>query len=343
MSVFMYVTISEEDKVSIFSLDEETGGLEHRGDAAVPGRPAPLAISLDRRTLYVGRRDELEITSYRIDRTTGGLSLIGSASLESDPCFLATDRTGRYLLSAYYQAGGVAVHAIGDDGAAVGPAVQWLETGIGAHSIQTDPSNRFAFLPHIADVSGAPGPNEIRQLRFDESSGRLTPGSPPVLKPEDSAGPRHFCFHPSKDVLYFSNEQGCSVTAYRLDTESGALAAFQTVSTLPDDYEGGNSCAQIQITPDGRFLYAPNRGHNSIACFAVEESTGRLEPVGRVPTEPVPRAIGLSPSGGLFFAAGLESGNLACYRIDGGSGELHHLETRSVGRGPMWVLTAELS
>ena len=343
MSVFMYVTISEEDKIAIFELDEETGELEPRGEASVPGRPAPLAISPDRGTFYVGRRDALELTSYRIDRASGGLTPIGSVSLKSDPCFLATDRTGRYLLSAYYQGSAAAVHAIGDDGVAVGPPVEWRETAIGAHSIQTDPSNRFAFVPHIADVSGDPGPNEIRQFRFDEATGRLTPNEPAILKPDDDAGPRHFCFHPGRDVLYFSNEQGCSVTAYNLDAESGTLSAFQTVSTLPDGYGGSNSCAQIQITPDGRFLYAPNRGHNSIACFAVDEESARLGPVGRVPTEPVPRAIGLSPSGGLFFAAGLESGNLACYRIDGDSGQLRHLWTRAVGQGPMWVLTTDLS
>ena len=341
MSVFVYVTISEEDRVSIFSLDEGTGGLEHLGDAEVPGRPAPLAMSADGGVLYAGRRDDLELSSYRIDRATGGLSLIGSASLRSDPCFLGLDRTGRYVLSAYYGGGGAAVHSIGEDGAA-GSLVQWLDTDTGAHSIQTDPSNRFAFVPHIADVSGTPGPNEIRQLRFDEGTGRLSPGSPYVLKPEEGAGPRHFCFHPRQDVLYFSNEQGCSVTAYRLDTESGSLSAFQTVSTLPEGYEGVNSCAQIQITPDGRFLYAPNRGHDSIACFAVDPSTARLEAIGRVATEPVPRAIGLSPSGRLLFAAGLESGNLAVYRI-GGDGRLSHLSTLPVGAGPMWVLAADIS
>ena len=108
-------------------------------------------------------------------------------------------------------------------------------------------------------------------------------------------GPRHFCFHPRLDILYFSDEQGCSVTAYRLDTSSGTLTPFQTVSTLPDDFRETNSCSQIQITPSGKFLYAPNRGHNSIASFAVDEESGRLPATGRVSTEPVPRAFSLAP------------------------------------------------
>jgi 6-phosphogluconolactonase len=335
----MYVTVSEEDKISVLELDPETGDLEPRGDVAVAARPAPLAISPDKRTLYLGCRDGLEIASYRIDQATGSLSPIATVQVETDPCFLATDRSGSYLLSAYYDGGKVAVHPIGADGSASAPPVEWLDTATGAHSMQTDPSNRFAFVPHIAAPDG---PNKIFQFRFDAATGRLTPNSPAELTPEAKAGPRHFCFHPSRDVLYFSNEQGCSVTAYNLDTSSGTLTPFQTVSTLPDGYDGENTCAQIQITPSGQFLYAPNRGHDSIACFSVDDTTARLTPIGRVPTEPVPRAIGLDPEGHFLFAAGLESGKLASYRIDGESGELEHLATRTVGKEPMWVLTADL-
>ena len=117
MTFQMYVTISEEDKVSIFTVDPDTGRIEHQEDVTVPGRPAPLAVDPNRRFLYVAQRDELEVTSFRIDRSTGGLSPIGKIPIESDPCYLATDRKGRFLLSAYYSAGKVAVHPIGDDGA----------------------------------------------------------------------------------------------------------------------------------------------------------------------------------------------------------------------------------
>lgn len=333
----MYVSISEEDRLAVFTVDPETGKLESQGNVAVPGQPAPLAIDPGRRFLYVGRRGAREISSYQIDWSTGGLSLLGKASLKADPCYLTTDREGRFLLSTYYGAGKVAVHPIGDDGAVGTPAVEWLDTARGAHSIQTDPSNRFAFVPHIAAPDG---PNVILQFKFNEATGRLTPNSPHRGIPEKGAGPRHFCFHPSLDVLYFSNEQGCSVTAYRFDSSAGTLKTFQTVSTLPDDYKGRNHCAQIQISPSGRFLYAPNRGHNSIACFSVDAYTGRLTPIGRVPTEAVPRAFSLDPEGDFLFAAGLESGRLVAYRINGDTGELEPLETYAVGKAPMWVLIA---
>ena len=340
MPLFMYVTVSEEDKISVFAVDPETGDLDLQREVAVSGRPAPLALSPDKRTLYLGCRDGLDISSYRVDQTNGDLSLIGTVPLETDPCFLATDRTGRYLLSAYYGAGKVAVHPIDRDGSASAPPIEWLDTATGAHSVQTDPSNRYAFVPHIA---GEDGPNKIFQFRFDETTGHLTPNSPAQLTPEVEAGPRHFCFHPSKDVLYFSNEQGCSVTAYSFDPSAGTLTPFQTVSTLPDGYDGANTCAQIQITPSGRFLYAPNRGHNSIACFSIDERSARLTLTERVSTEPVPRAIGLDPAGRFLYAAGLESGKLASYRIDDNTGGLEHLATRTVGKEPMWVLITDLA
>jgi 6-phosphogluconolactonase len=338
MPYCMYVSIQGEDKISRFTTDSETGDLDLQEDMAVPGGPAPLAVDPARRFLYAGRRGANEISSYRIDQRTGALTLIGSVVLPTDPCFLATDRRGKFLLSAYYEGKGVAVHSIGDNGAAGGPPVEWLETARGAHSIQTDPSNRFAFVPHIAGR----GPNEIWQFRFDERTGHLTPNSPPKVTPQSEVGPRHFCFHPSKDIVYFSNEQGCSVTAYRFDTSAGTLTALQTVSTLPANYNGPNSCSQIQIASSGKFLYAPNRGHNSLACFAVDASTGLLTPIAHVPSEAVPRAFSLDPEGKFLFAAGLESGRLAAYRIDADSGMLQPLKIYAVGARPMWVLITRL-
>ena len=346
MPCFMYISLQGDDKILIFSMDPDNGKLEPRGDTEVTGGPAPLTLDPERRFLYVGLRDAIKLSSYTVNSGTGELSLIGTASLEADPVYIATDRSGRFLLSAYYYAGKAAVHPIGEDGVAYGPPVEWLSTAPGAHSFQTDPSNRFAFVPHIAGnygLSGSNGRNAIFQYRFSESTGRLTPNSPPTLTPEGEAGPRHFCFHPSIDVVYFSNEQGCSVTAYNLDRSAGTLTPFQTISTLPDDFGGSNICSQIQITPSGRFLYAPNRGHNSIAGFSVDRSSGRLTSIGHAPTEAVPRAFGLDPGGNFLFAAGLESGRLASYRINGDTGALEPLEVRVIGNRPMWVLITELT
>jgi 6-phosphogluconolactonase len=322
----------------VFTMDAETGKLTPKGEVPVSGGPSPLTISPDRKVLYVGHRNVPEISSFRIDPDTGRLTQNGTVSPEAAPTFLSTDRTGRFVLSAYYQGARAAVHPLGNDGSVGGPPIEWLETATGAHAMQTDPSNKFAFVPHIAGT----GPNAIFQFRFDEHTGHLTPNSPPRVEPKEHLGPRHFCFHPTQDILYFSNEQGCSVTGYRLDTATGTLSAFQTITTLPAGYTERNTCSQIQITPSGKFLYAPNRGHNSIAGFSVDPSSGRLTAIGHVSTEPVPGAFSLDPEGTFLFAAGNQSGRLASYRINGETGELTPLETYAVGQRPMWVLMTRL-
>jgi len=146
MTYFAFVSLQDDDKILVFTIDAGTGKLTQSGEAAVPGGPAALAISPDRDFLYVGRRGALDIASFSIDQANGGITQIGSASLQGEPVALATDRKGRYVLSAYYYQRTAAVHRI-ENGAAVTPAVEWLMTASGAHSIQTDPSNRFAFVP----------------------------------------------------------------------------------------------------------------------------------------------------------------------------------------------------
>ena len=338
MVCYMYVSLQDDDKILVFTMDAETGKLTPKGEIPVPGGPSPLAISPDRKTLYAGHRGSSEISSFRIDQDTGGLTQSGKMSVEAAPTFLSTDRKGKFVLSAYYQGAHAAVHPVGDGGEVGGAPIEWLETATGAHAMQTDPTNRFAFVPHIAGN----GPNAIFQFRFDESTGHITPNSPPRVEPEEHLGPRHFCFHPTQDVLYFSNEQGCSVTGYRLDTSTGTLSAFQTITTLPAGYTERNTCSQIQVSSSGKFLYAPNRGHNSIAAFSVDPASGRLTAVGQVPAEAVPGSFSLDPDGNFLFAAGTESGRLASYRINGDTGELTPLETYPVGQRPSDVLMTSL-
>ena len=337
MDYHMYVAVQDDDKISVFTVDGETGKVNPTADVPVTGGPSLLAISPDRKTLYAGHRGSSEISSFRIDQVTGGLARTGTISVEAAATLLSTDRKGRYLLSAYYQGAHAAVHPLGDDGAVGGPPVVWLETAPGAHAMQTDPSNKFAFVPHIAGN----GPNAIYQFRFDDNTGHITPNAPPMVEPEEHLGPRHFCFHPTQDILYFSNEQGCSVTGYRLDTATGTLSAFQTITTLPAGYTERNTCSQIQISSSGKFLYAPNRGQNSIAGFSVD-STGRLTAIGHFPSEPIPNAFSLDPAGNFLFAAGQESGRLAAYRINGDTGALTPLETYPLGNRPVWVLVTSL-
>src|ERR1700722_8967258 len=182
----LYVCLQDEDKIAAFTLDAETGRLAPRGEISATGGPSVLAISPNRRVLYAGHRNVPAISSFRIDRSSGGLTLLGAIAPPHAPTFLAPDGAGRFLLSAYYQGGFAGVHGIAADGSIMTEPVAWLATAIGAHAIQTDPSNRYAFVPHIArlndNVLEPPretyGPNVILQFKFDAQTGHLTPNSP---------------------------------------------------------------------------------------------------------------------------------------------------------------------
>ena len=334
MICYLYVSLFREDKILIFAVNLQTGKLEAQGETKVTGQPANMAFHPGQQFIYMGRKADRSISSYHRNYETGEMSLAGTVPVGLEPDYLATDRKGRFLFSTYISEGRVAVHQIGSDGILRNPPVQWLTTYRGVHSIQTDPSNRFAFIPHIAGND----PNLILQFKFNETTGQLTPNTPDRVIPEKDAGPRLFCFHPNLDILYFCNQEGSSVTAYKLDTAAGTLSAFQSISTLPDDYRQKSKCADIQISPSGRFLYVNNRGHNSIACFSVDAENGRLAPIERVPTEAEARSLCIDPNDNFLFVAGLASGRLAAYRINQDSGKLINLETYTVGNSPWHLL-----
>jgi 6-phosphogluconolactonase len=350
MPTYMYISLQDDDQIRVFAMDAATGHLTPKGEVPVAGGPSHLTLSPDRKVLYAGHRTGTAISSFRIDPGSGGLTPSGTVKLEAAPTYMATDRTGRFLLSAYYQGAHVEVHPLGADGAVGAPACDRLDTAQGAHAIQTDPSNRFAFVPHIARFNDnvleplreSTGPNAIWQLRFDAQTGRLSPNTPLKVEPATRLGPRHYCFHPALPVAYFSNEQGSSVTAYRLDPAAGILTAAQTLTTLPEGFTARNTCSQIHLTASGRFLYVGNRGHNSLAGFAVDAATGLLTAQGQVATEAVPSAFGLDPAGQFAAAAGTATGRLAVYRIHGETGALTPLETYAVGQRPMAVLITQV-
>jgi len=334
----MYVALQGDNKILVLDIDFQTGKLTPHGEVSVPGGPFTMAISPNRKSLYVGCRDTPQLYSFQIDQANGGLTQNGAVPLEAWPVYVNTDRKGKFVLSAYYQGANVAVHPIGIDGSVGAPPTEWLATATGAHAMQTDVTNSYAFVPHIAGN----GPNAIFQFTFDENTGRLTPNSPAKVEPGDFLGPRHFCFHPSLDALYFSNEQDCSVSGYRLDTATGTLSLFQTITTLPDGYSERNTCSQIQISASGRFLYAPNRGHDSIACFSIDTSTGALTPTGRIASEARPNALSLDLQDKFLFSAGQDSGRMASFAINPDSGDLTALDIYPLGNGPCWISITEL-
>lgn len=335
MTIVAYITSSGDDGLNRYEQNPESGQLSLLERLEVKGSPSALTLHPTQRFLYLSVRGARAIITFEVDPSDGGLSEIGRRALDADSCYVSTDREGRYLLSAYYGAGKAMVHRIDEDGT-VGESVSEVETAPHAHCILTDPSNRFAFLPHTLPA------NRIECFDFDEQSGALTHNHERSIDGEEGAGPRHYIYHPNGRWVFCANENGSSATSYGFDADSGFLTPVQTLSTLPADFDGENTCAQIHLHPSGRYLYVSNRGHDSIAIFGVDSESGRLEAREQQPTEPTPRVFNLDPAGRFLYAAGQGSGQLASYRIEEETGLLQPLETFHVGKQPMWVELIDL-
>ena len=335
MAFWVYVSIAGEDRVDVFSMDAVSGALDKRHGVPLSGTPAGIAADPQRRFLYIARRGLPELASFAINQADGSLTLLGSIKEESNSVYVTVDGTGRHVLSSSNN--GVArSYRVGDNGALDASPACLVHLLPGSHSVEVHPSNRFVYVPQCIDQ------NAIFQFKYDGDTGQITPQDLAVLVPPQRLGPRHIRFHPTLDVMYTTNEQDSSVSAYNVG-ENGMLSpSFQTIATKPDDYLEENTTAQLRVHPSGKFLYAPNRGDDSIACFRIDSGSGELALIGRVPTETHTRGMDIDPQGKFLFAAGAENGKMSAYAIDANSGELAQLKTYDVGESPMWVLAIEV-
>lgn len=330
----VYVSESGENRIAIWALDESTGELSRAGVAELPGAPGSLSVSPDRRHLYASVRSARQFATLDVDARTGALANATFADAGFNAAYIFADPTGRWLLSASYSEGVAGLSGI-KDGRVSGPPVVTLETGKKAHCIQTCPANKFAFVPHVGEL------NKVEQLRFDAGAGTLTRNSPPHLPGGAGEGPRHMQFHPNGRWAYFVNEQGKSVTLCDFDAGTGTLQARQSVPTVPEEWRDKGSCADIHISADGRFVYASNRGHDSLAVFSVDTQSGRLTALGQTPTEKTPRSFCLVPGAPFVVAAGEGSHRLIVFRRDAGTGLLTPLKSYECGKGPAWVTSVK--
>ena len=283
-------TRRSSDGIYAFELDMESGALTSKGLVAESVNPSFLAIAADGERLYavneIGNYNDEKagaVSEFSIDPESGELELLNQHSSKGGgPCHLVIDGSGSNVLVANYGGGSVACLPIDaakglleassfvqHEGSSVNPRRQ---TGPHAHSINVSPDNRFAM---VADL----GMDKVLIYQLDADSGELTENDPAFAKVSPGAGPRHFAFHPSGKFAYVINELHCTVTAFTLDAKNGALAERQTISTLDVPLQKGFSTAEVQVHPSGRFLYGSNRGHDSIAVFAIDERSGRLKRV----------------------------------------------------------------
>jgi 6-phosphogluconolactonase len=329
----LYVSESGENRIAVYALDEKSGELTRTGAVELPGAPGSLAINPKSTHLYAAVRSEKQFATLAIDPATGALGAPVFSPAGVNAACVQVDRSGQWLLAASYSEGVVTSSRI-TNGVVAGAPLQTLETGKKAHCIRLDPANRFAFVPHVGEL------NKVEQLRFDAATGKLAENAPPSMPGGAGQGPRHMQFHPNGRWVYLVNEQGQSVSLCDYDAAAGTLKLRQTVSTTPADWDKSKgSCADIHVSADGRFAYASNRGHDSLAVFALHADTGDLTALGQTPTEKTPRSFCLMPGGENFVvSAGEGSNRLIVYRRDAASGALSPLKTYDCGKKPAWVL-----
>lgn len=327
-------TRGPSEGIYLLRMDAETGRLDAPILAGAAENPSFLALHPTRPLLYsVGQMAAAAGTpggaanAFAIDPGAGTLSLINQApSIGAGPCHIAVDRAGRHAIIANYSGGSVAVFPIKDDGG-LGEASAFIQHAGSsvhpqrqerphAHSVTLDADNRFVFA---ADL----GADKMFIYRYDGARGTLEPNDPPWADLAPGAGPRHFAFHPTGKFAYAINELDCTITAFSYDSARGRLDTLQTVPTLPDDFDGENTTAEIRVHPSGRFLYGSNRGHDSIAAFAVDSVTGRLTPLGHSPTRGrTPRNFNIDPAGRFLLAANQDTDNVVVFRIEPETGML---------------------
>ena len=321
-------TSGEEGGVFRLQFDDASGDISVAGLAGSAENPSFVARHPDLPVLYAacrGKEGTDAAVSFKIDEATGNLQPFNEQPAGGKgPCHIAVTRDGKMAAVANYGDGTVSVYPLGKDGA-LGAASAFFQhegssvnegrqKGPHAHSVNFDETGRFLVVSDL-------GIDKL--MIYKREGGTFVPNDPAFATIAPGGGPRHFAFHPSRPYAYSVNEMGNTVTVFRWDVKTGTLSDIGTVPTLPADFEGENTTADIEVHPTGKFVYASNRGHDSIAVFRVDESTGMLTPQGQTKSGGVrPRNFTQSPNGKYLLAAHQDTNDIFVFAIDPETGAL---------------------
>lgn len=330
--------------IYLFEMDPQTGTLSPLKLAAEIASPSWLSLHPSGRFLYAANEvtnfegTNGSVSAYAIDRENGDLRFLNTVNSEGGgPAYLSIDADGKYVFVANYAGGSIAVFPVLPDGSlaracdvhrdsgSVGsttptnaPSGSFAWSGHDAphaHMIQADPSNRFVLHTDL-------GQDRIYVHRFNQSNGKLSPAATPFISLPTGDGPRHLAFHPNSRWLYSIQEEASTLTFFLYDPSMGSLASQQTISTLPPGFTGTSFASGVRVSDDGRFLYAANRLHDTIAIFAIE-SDGRLKPLGEVSTMgDYPSQFNIDPGGRFLYACNRKSDAVTSFSINRETGLL---------------------
>ena len=313
---------------SLAHFDTDTGKLSIPVFLQEAVAPAYFVLSSDQKNLYAcNSAPGSSISAYAVEAASGKLTFLNQKpSGGGDPSYVSLDATGQYLMVANYEGGSIATYAMLSDGS-LGERTAYVrhagssvnperQTRSRPHSIRVDPSNQFVLVPDL-------GVDKLFVYRLDQKTGALQPNDPPFASVAPGSGPRHVTFSPDGRWAYLINEMGSTIIRFGWDAHRGILTQYETVSALPLDFKGTSTCAEILVHPSGKFAYATNRGHNSVAVFAVDAGTGRLSLVQHIPTQgKTPRNCEFDPTGRWLLVSNQDSDNAVVFRIAPDTGRL---------------------
>src|SRR5690348_2237850 len=329
-----YTTKTTSKGIYAYRFDPANGQLTSIGVAAETVDPSFLAVHSSGKYLYAVnemRKFNGEVSgavsAFAVDAKTGSLKFLNQVPTRgAGPCYVSLDKSGAYVLVANYDSGSIASFPVRGDGS-LGTASGFVQhSGTGpdkerqegphAHWIGTSQDNRFVMAVDL-------GPDQVIVYGFDPDKGVFTPMLSGFAKVKPGSGPRHLAFHPDGKFAYVLSEMASSVTVFSYKAKTGSFSALQTVSTLPNDYSGPKEAAEIAVHPSGKYLYTSNRGHDSIAVFAIDQKKGTLKSLGQVLTGgKTPRHFAIDPTGTYLLAENQESNNIVVFHIDPASGGL---------------------
>jgi 6-phosphogluconolactonase len=331
METFVYFGSHSNQPGAGFSLarfDTDTGVLTKPSFLLEAKEPAFFIIHPNGRHLYTSNSGSPGgLSAYAIEPHTGALTLQNrQLAGGGDTSYISLDRTNRYALVANYDGGNIAAFALEPDGS-IGDWTAFVQhTGKSvnpqrqahayAHAIVVSPDNRFALVPDL-------GVDKLFVYRFDEKTGKLAAHDPAFVEVPAGSGPRHVKFHPNGRWVYLINEMASTIIAYDWDAARGRLTKLQSVSTLPSDFKGNSTGAEVEVHPNGKFLYSSNRGHDSLAAFAIDAKDGRLSLIQHVPSGGrTPRNFAFDPTGKWLICTNHSSNNAVVFGVDGNTGLL---------------------
>ncbi len=330
---FPYLQATHGEGIYIFRFNPVTGELAQVGQVAIDN-PSYLVIDHSKRVLYacseVWEWEEGTITAFAIDSKSGRLTYLNQQpAMGGITVYLSLDKSNRYLLAANYRDGqAVAILPINADGRLAPassshkhtePALKTVparQDKSHAHCVIADPTNAYVL---VCDL----GLDKIMIYQLDTENGLLIPNDPPYVQMTPGSGPRHLVFHPNGRFAYVAQELNSTVAVLSFDTATGTFTLLQTHSTLPESYDGHNSCSDIQLTPSGKFLYVGNRGHDSLAIYAIDDDTAALTYIGHQSTNgKTPRNFVIDPTGTYVLVGNQDSDTLVTLRINPHDGTL---------------------